>query len=116
MWHLIAPGHNLVWCHASWQTLGLEHFELLLERALDTRVLLAWGPDAVVLSFRGTSSWTNLKADLSAWLTGGACRHRLCLASAGSNCILLMCMMRMGVHMAYDHMVLRSYCALWARH
>ena len=35
-------------------------------------MLLAWGPEAVVLSFRGTSSWTNLKADLSAWLTGGA--------------------------------------------
>lgn len=61
----------LTTCHSSSQTLGLDHFELLLEKALDTRVLLAWGPNAVVLSFRGTSSWTNLKADLSAWLTGG---------------------------------------------
>jgi hypothetical protein len=55
------------------QAFGLDHFELLLEKALDTRVLLAWGPTSVVLSFRGTSSWTNLKADLSAWLTGEAC-------------------------------------------
>jgi hypothetical protein len=52
------------------QAMGLNQFELLLEKALDTCVLLAWGPDSAVLSFRGTSSWTNLKADLSAWLSG----------------------------------------------
>lgn len=54
------------------QVSGLHHFELLVEKAEDSRVLLAWGLTSVVLSFRGTSSWTNIKADLSAWLSGGA--------------------------------------------
>lgn len=71
MWQSIKVRTQALLLSRFQQTLGLEHFELLLEKAQDTRVLLAWGPDAVVLSFRGTSSWTNLKADLSTWLTGG---------------------------------------------
>lgn len=30
----------------------------------DTKVIMAWSPDAVVLSFRGTASLTNVWADL----------------------------------------------------
>ena len=43
---------------------GLTEFELLWERASDTKALLAWGPDALVLSFRGTASMANVLADL----------------------------------------------------
>jgi hypothetical protein len=80
-------------CCCYLQTLGLEHFELLLEKALDTRVLLAWGPESVVLSFCGTSSWTNLKADLSAWLTGGDMLSEPVSCRAARGCALTcMCM------------------------
>lgn len=43
---------------------GLTDFELLWERASDTKALLAWGADTLVLAFRGTASMTNWMADL----------------------------------------------------
>ena len=43
---------------------GLHSFELLWEKALHTKVLLAWSDTTCVLSFRGTSSWANVLADL----------------------------------------------------
>ena len=42
----------------------LHSFELLWEKALDTKVLLAWNAETCVLCFRGTSSWANVLADL----------------------------------------------------
>ena len=42
----------------------LHSFELLWEKALDTKVLLAWNTTTCVLCFRGTSSWANVLADL----------------------------------------------------
>jgi hypothetical protein len=50
---------------------GLTDFELLWERASDTKALLAWGPDNMVLSFRGTASMANVLADLQ---VGQGCR------------------------------------------
>ena len=44
----------------------MHSFELLWEKALDTKVLLAWSDSTLVLSFRGTSSWANVLADLEA--------------------------------------------------
>lgn len=41
-----------------------ERFELLVEPAKDTKVLLCWNTDTVHLSFRGTASMTNVLADL----------------------------------------------------
>ena len=49
----------------------LHSFELLWEKALDTKVLLAWSDSTCVVTFRGTSSWANVLADLEvrvAWL------------------------------------------------
>jgi len=46
---------------------GLEHFELMHERVLDTKALMAWNHNTVVLSFRGTASFKNVLADLRAW-------------------------------------------------
>ncbi len=43
---------------------GLRKFELLWERALDSKALIAWNDDTVVLAFRGTASLANLWADL----------------------------------------------------
>lgn len=41
---------------------GLEHFELMHERVLDTKALMAWNHNTVVLSFRGTASFKNVLA------------------------------------------------------
>jgi hypothetical protein len=46
---------------------NLENFELMWERKLDTKALMAWNEDTVVLSFRGTASFRNVLADIKAW-------------------------------------------------
>ena len=43
---------------------NLENFELMWERKLDTKALMAWNEDTVVLSFRGTASFRNVLADI----------------------------------------------------
>ena len=48
---------------------GHKHFrthshELFWEHLHDTKCLMAWGDDAIVLAFRGTASMANAKADL----------------------------------------------------
>ncbi|KAK9814194.1 hypothetical protein WJX72_002000 [[Myrmecia] bisecta] len=47
----------------------LQHFELIWERKLDTKCLVAWNEDTVVLAFRGTASVANACADLKLWWT-----------------------------------------------
>lgn len=42
----------------------LDNYELLHEKLHDTKVLVAWNQDMIVLSFRGTYSWANVLADL----------------------------------------------------
>ena len=44
------------------QVYDLDNFELLWERKEDTKVLLAWNAERIVLSFRGTASWANVRA------------------------------------------------------
>ncbi|KAL3142108.1 hypothetical protein ABBQ32_004726 [Trebouxia sp. C0010 RCD-2024] len=46
---------------------GLESHELLWEKKHDTKCLMAFGPDAILLAFRGTASLKNATADLQAW-------------------------------------------------
>lgn len=43
---------------------GLRHFEWLREPVHDSNCLLAWGPDVLVVAFRGTDSLANIKADI----------------------------------------------------
>ena len=62
----------------------LQCFELLWEKALDTKVLLAWNATTCVLCFRGTSSWANVLADLEA---------RACTASNPLSCCWSPCLM-----------------------
>ena len=48
----------------------LTSFELLWERERDTKALMAWNEDTLVLAFRGTASLRNVIADIQArsWL------------------------------------------------
>ena len=43
---------------------GLEKSELFWEKALDTKMLVAWNDTCMVLVFRGTASVANALADL----------------------------------------------------
>ena len=45
---------------------GLEHSELFWEKALDTKLLMAWNSNTIVMAFRGTASFANALADLQA--------------------------------------------------
>ena len=42
----------------------LDQFELFWEKSLDTKMLLAWSRERMVLAFRGTASLSNVVADL----------------------------------------------------
>ena len=43
---------------------NLEHSELYWEKAQDTKLLIAWNHDTIVIAFRCTSSMANALADL----------------------------------------------------
>ena len=43
---------------------NLEKSELFWEKALDTKMLMAWNDNSMVLAFRGTASVANALADL----------------------------------------------------
>jgi hypothetical protein len=45
---------------------NLEHSELFWEKALDTKLLLGWGRERVIMAFRGTASLANALADVQA--------------------------------------------------
>ena len=47
---------------------GLDKYELMWEKAHDTKVLLAWGNNTVLVSFRGSASLTNALADVQVLL------------------------------------------------
>ncbi|KAL4421963.1 hypothetical protein ABPG77_010986, partial [Micractinium sp. CCAP 211/92] len=40
----------------------LEHFELFWERSLDTKAVVGWNEDTVVIAFRGTASFNNVRS------------------------------------------------------
>ncbi len=42
----------------------LEHFELFWEKTLDTKAIVGWNENTVVIAFRGTASLANVKADV----------------------------------------------------
>jgi len=51
---------------AAMKLYGLTSFELLWEQERDTKALLAWSDDTIVLAFRGTASLRNVIADIQA--------------------------------------------------
>ena len=61
--------------------------ELFWEHLHDTKCLMAWGDDAIVLAFRGTASMANAKADLQVGM-GHMCERLPGKLFAGSHSIL----------------------------
>ena len=51
------------------QLYGLKHLRIVREDKLDTKCLLAWSDDTLVLSFRGTASTRNAISDLQVVLS-----------------------------------------------
>ena len=53
--------------------LGLEQVQLFWERSLDTKVLIGWSADTIVISVRGTASLRNAIADIQVrWAPRGS--------------------------------------------
>lgn len=75
---------------AAMQLYNLVHSELVWELKLDTRCLMGWSDNTIVLSFRGTASMTNAWSDLQVSIESATvklnanhaavqtCRHRQC--------------------------------------
>ena len=42
----------------------IDQYEMIWEKSLDTKCLLAWNRQHIILAFRGTASLSNVKADL----------------------------------------------------
>lgn len=57
-------GFNSPTALAMWQ---LDHFDMVWEKSLDTKAIVGWNHNTVVLAFRGTASMTNVMADLQVW-------------------------------------------------
>ncbi len=55
------------------QLYGLKHLRLVRESRLDTKCLMAWNEDTLVLAFRGTASRQNAISDLK---VGSCCEGR----------------------------------------
>ncbi|DBA98954.1 TPA: hypothetical protein ACH3X1_014695 [Trebouxia sp. C0004] len=53
--------------HKGKELYGLESHELLWEQKHDTKCLMGFGPDTILLAFRGTASLKNASADIQAW-------------------------------------------------
>ena len=47
-----------------YELFDLHSHEIIREPALDTKVLIAWGDDTVVVAFRGTASAKNAATDI----------------------------------------------------
>ncbi len=56
------PGDNFD-IRTAMDLFGLDHVKVIREPADDTKVLVGWNSTTVVLSFRGTNSFTNAKRD-----------------------------------------------------
>ena len=53
------------------QLYGLQHLRLVREPKLDTKCLVAWNEDTLVLAFRGTASRQNAISDIK---VGSSCQ------------------------------------------
>ena len=59
------------------QLYDLKHLRLVRESRLDTKCLLAWNSDTLVLAFRGTASKVNAMADMKVSSPLAGMPHRL---------------------------------------
>lgn len=60
-----------------YELFNLHSHEVIREPALDTKVLIAWGDDMVVVAFRGTASAKNAATDIQVGLTRARAQQRL---------------------------------------
>lgn len=44
---------------------GLTEWELVWDKEIDTKAMLCWNKDTLVVAFKGTSSFENVKTDLN---------------------------------------------------
>ena len=63
----------------------LKESELLWEKALDTKLLMAWNDHMMVLAFRGTASVSNALADLQVC---PAAPREICMSLGNHTCVL----------------------------
>ena len=47
----------------------LEHFDVVSSKNLDSKAIVGWKNDCIVISFRGTSSMVNVMSDVRVWRT-----------------------------------------------
>lgn len=66
---------------------GLRHMEMIHELQRDTVALLGWGPNTVVLTFRGTTTLKNVFTDLQVQLCVPVLH---CRSSPHSGCLCLL--------------------------
>lgn len=60
--------HSPMSVDVAMQKYGLQHLELFWEKALDTKLLMAWSDKVIVMAFRGTASLANALADVQVGL------------------------------------------------
>ena len=60
----ILPARTTLTLPTALSLYGLTHSELFTEALADTRCLVAWSARKIVITFRGTASVKNAKADL----------------------------------------------------
>jgi hypothetical protein len=61
------PGATLISWEKALSLYDLQHSDFEREETTDTHAVLGWGPDALVVAFRGTASMANVATDLKAW-------------------------------------------------
>jgi hypothetical protein len=103
---------------------GCTHYEWLQEPQHDMNCLLAWGPDALLITFRGTQSLANIKADAKVgclWqmngLWGASLRAECCLPTASvvrglSSCLLAPALRPPTCYLVHPH---SPWCSSGAR-
>jgi hypothetical protein len=98
---------------AALQLLDLNTISIMREATHDTKLLLASGPSAIVLSFRGTASAAAAWADLQ---VGNICdvKQVLMLATAGlvPNCVVVQWIDAHANGVGLSIMLVRLYIAL----
>lgn len=65
---------------AAKELLGLRHHKMFWERTAETKAIVAWGPRALVVAFRGTAVRQNERRDLQVRMSAALVR-RLCAAA-----------------------------------
>lgn len=61
------PQYPLLKFHVAMDMFNFKHHEFIADKGSDTRTLIAWNDDTILVCFRGTYSATNVWSDLQFW-------------------------------------------------